>query len=56
MFTSRRFLGAPLLLLLVASASGQQGATFKSQTNLVLVPIESSGIQCRNAMALPPED
>jgi VWFA-related protein len=40
MLTLKRFRGALLPFALLASVSGQQGETFKSQTNLVLVPVE----------------
>ena len=36
----KRFLGTLLPFALLASVSGQQRATFRSQTNLVLVPVE----------------
>jgi len=36
----KRFLTALLPFTLIASVSGQQAETFKSQTNLVLVPVE----------------
>jgi VWFA-related protein len=40
MLTLKRFRGALLPFALLASVSGQQGETFKSQANLVLVPVE----------------
>ena len=40
MLTLKRFRGALLPVALLASVSGQQGETFKSQANLVLVPVE----------------
>jgi VWFA-related protein len=36
----KRFLGTMLPFALLAAVSGQQGPTFKSQANLVLVPVE----------------
>src|SRR5690349_13374160 len=40
MSTLRRFVISLLPFLLLSFVSGQQGETFKSQTNLVLVPVE----------------
>src|SRR5690349_11479917 len=40
MSTLRRFAIALFPFLFLSSVPGQQGETFKSQTNLVLVPVE----------------